>query len=187
VHYCLHDVRSWVWEQYRLGILTATDVHSLGFYLPGEVGGNHDRVEPTRILPAVKVKVLNADWARVVIDQAAAENAAQVVHGWPDGVRYALIELISTETGEEICHLLTTRLHNDIALPKDSHGKQFLVRAAFLVHPGDAPKFNEGSTFSMPLTTRDLIDSIKNYHSEELDAKDAEIERLRAELDKKNS
>jgi hypothetical protein len=185
VRYCLHDVRSWAWEQYRLGVLKATDVHSLGFFLPGEIGGNHDRVQLTHVLPAVKVKVLNADWVRIVIDQAVDENAAQVVHGWPDGVRYAIIEIISTETNEEVHHLLTMRLHNDIELPKDSHGKQFLVRASFLVHPGDAPTFHEGTTFSMPLTTRDLIDSIKNYHSEELDAKDAEIERLRAELDAK--
>jgi hypothetical protein len=187
VYYCLHDVKTWAQEQYRLGVMTATDVHALGFLLPGERGGNRDRAEITHILPAVKVKVINADWVRVVIDQAVDENAAQVVHGWPAGVRYTLIEIISTETNVEICHTLSMRLHNDIELPKDSHGKQFVVRAAFLVHPDDAPTFNEGATFSMPLTTRDLIDSIKNYHSEELDAKQQEIERLRAELDKNKS
>jgi hypothetical protein len=185
VQYCLHDVKSWACEQYRLGVLTATNVHTLGFLLPGERGGAHGRAGLTHVLPEVKVKVLNADRVRVVIDQAVDENAAQVAHGWPTGVRYALIEIISAETNEEVCHVLTMQLYNDITLPNDSHGKQFVVRASFLVHPDDAPLFNEGSTFSMPLTTRDLIESIKNYHGEEIDAKQQEIDRLRAELNAK--
>jgi hypothetical protein len=33
---------------------------------------------------------------------SAIGNFSSVVHGWPDGVRYALIEIISTETSEEL-------------------------------------------------------------------------------------
>jgi hypothetical protein len=189
VHYCLHDVKSWAWEQYRLGVLTAADVHSLAFLLPGEIGGKHVKGVATNILPSVKIRVINADRIRVVIDQAVDENAAQVAHGWPDGVRFAVISVTSVETGEEIFHQLTTRLHNNIEMPQDSHGKQFAVQAAFLAHVNDVPAFNDGATFSMPVTTRDLIDSIHAQHEEDVEAhrreneaQQKEIERLRAEL-----
>jgi hypothetical protein len=199
VIYCLHDVKSWAWEQYRLGVLTDVDVHMLGFYLPGEEGGHRDRAEVTNVMPSVKVRVINADRIRVVIDQAVDENAAQVVHGWPDGVHYALINVTAVETGEEIIHKLTTRLHNNIDMPQGSHGKQFAVQAAFLVHVDDVPVFNDGATFSMPVTTKDLIAAINTQHDEEVEAhrleveahrsemsaKDAEIDRLRAELNAK--
>jgi hypothetical protein len=199
VHYCLHDVKTWAWEQYRLGVLTATDVHSLAFLLPGEIGGTHVKGVATNVLPSVKVRVINASRVRVVIDQAVDENAAQVAHGWPEGVRFALISMTSVETGEEIFHQLTTRLHNNIEMPQDSHGKQFAVQAAFLAHVNDTPAFNDGATFSMPVTTRDLIDSIHAQHEEdveahrreneanrsEIEAQKQEIERLRAELSAK--
>jgi hypothetical protein len=200
VTYCLHDVKSWAWEQYRLGVLTDVDVHLLGFLLPGERGGRQERAGSTNVLPSVKIRVVNADRIRVVIDQAVDENAAQVMHGWPNGVQYALISVISVETGEEVIHKLTTRLHNDIDMPKESHGKQFAVQAAFLIHIDDVPLFNDGATFSMPVTTKDLINSINDQHEQdveehrreieahrsEIEAQQQEIERLRAELDKKN-
>jgi hypothetical protein len=199
VKYCLHDVKSWALEQYRLGVLTDVDVHMLGFLLPGERGGRQERTGGTNVLPSVKIKVINADRIRVVVDPAVDENAAQVAHGWPGGVHYVLLSITSVETGEEIFHKLTTRLHNDVDMPQGSHGKQFAVQAAFLVHVDDVPVFNDGATFSMPVTTRDLIEAINTQHEEEVEAhrleieahrsemsaKDAEIERLRAELEAK--
>jgi hypothetical protein len=41
-------------------------------------------------------------------------------------------------------------------MPPGSHGKQFVIRAAFLKHPDDVPYFGNSPTFSMPLTTGDL-------------------------------
>jgi hypothetical protein len=61
--------------------MTNDDVHSLGFLAPGETGGNHARKEPTDALAEVKVKIINADNIRVVIDQASIANAGQVKHG----------------------------------------------------------------------------------------------------------
>jgi hypothetical protein len=80
-----------------------------------------------------------------------------VAHGWPHGVHYALISIVSTETHEEIYHSLTTNLHNDIELPKGSHGKQFTIKVSFLMHINDSPTFNDGAIFSMPRTTDDLL------------------------------
>ncbi|MDR1223105.1 MAG: hypothetical protein LBL07_09570 [Tannerella sp.] len=42
-----------------------------------------DRTEATDIVAEVKVKVVNEDFIRVVVDRSAGENAAQVAHGWP--------------------------------------------------------------------------------------------------------
>jgi hypothetical protein len=41
-------------------------------------------------------------------------------------------------------------------MPDDSHGKQFFIKASFLHHIDDAPRFIPQPTFSMPLTTEDL-------------------------------
>jgi hypothetical protein len=51
----------------------------------------------------------------------------------------------------------TTRLHNDIDMPAGSRGKQFIIKAAFLRHISDKPRFGSEPTFSMPLTTEDLV------------------------------
>jgi hypothetical protein len=110
--------------------LTADDVHLLGFLLPDETGGHRDRTEATDVVAEVKVKVVNEDFVCVVIDQSAGENAVQVVHGWPDGVKNALIVITAADGQMEIYRQFTTRLHNDIRLPDGSHGKQFIIKAS---------------------------------------------------------
>ncbi|MDR3196529.1 MAG: hypothetical protein LBU34_01565, partial [Planctomycetaceae bacterium] len=122
---CLLQVRVWAYSEYTAGVMTADDVHLLGFLLPGEIGGHHDHSEATDITPEVKVKVINEDFIRVVIDQSAGENAGQVRHGWPHGVRNALIVITADDGKTEVHRQFTTRLHNDIRMPEGSHGKQF--------------------------------------------------------------
>jgi hypothetical protein len=58
---CLLQVRIWAYGQFSAGILTADEVHQLGFLLPGENGGHHDRTEATDEVAEVKVKVINED------------------------------------------------------------------------------------------------------------------------------
>jgi hypothetical protein len=186
---CLLQGRAWAYEMYATGEMTGDDVHVLGFLLPGEHGGHHDRVEPTAAKPVVKVAVIGADRVRVQLDQSAGENAALVKRGWPPGVKYAEISILSADEKKEVYRHTTTRLRNDIFLPDGSHGKQFLVKAAFLTHVDDRPDFADGPTFSMPLTTEDLINAVEHHHHQdfeehmrEVELHRLDIERLQAEL-----
>ena len=189
---CLVQVKIWAYGEFSAGIMTADDVYLLGFLLPGETGGRHDRTEATDVVAEVKVKVVNEDFIRVVIDQSAGENAAQVVHGWPASVKNALIVITSADGKTEVYRQVTSRLHNDIRMPDGSHGKQFIIKAAFLKHVDDEPRFGNEPTFSMPLTTEDLAAALDRQHHEDFEAQlrkverqRQEIERLHAELDAK--
>jgi hypothetical protein len=64
---CLLQVRIWAYGQLTAGILTADDVHLLGFLLPGESGGHHGRTEATDEVAEGKVKVINEDNIRIDI------------------------------------------------------------------------------------------------------------------------
>jgi hypothetical protein len=154
---CLIDVKIWAFGKYSDGVMTADDVHLLGFRLPGEAGGYHGRIEATNVIPEVKVKIINEDFIRVVIDRSAGENAARAAHGWPHRVKNAVIVITAADGKTEVCRLFTTRLYNDIHMPEGSHGKQFIIKAAFLSHVSDVPRFGAEQTFSMSLTTIDLV------------------------------
>ncbi|MDR2764725.1 MAG: hypothetical protein LBB90_06800 [Tannerella sp.] len=180
---CLTQVKSWTYAQYYAGVLTIDDVHLLGFFLPGETGGRHGRTEPTDVLAEVKVTVINTDFIRVVIDQATGENAARVAHGWPPGVRHAVIVILATDGVTEVLRQLTSRLYNDIQMPDGSHGKQFIIKAAFLKHVDDMPRFGPEPTFSMPLTTEDLAAALDRQHHENFEAQLREIEHHRREVE----
>jgi hypothetical protein len=188
VKLCLVQVRIWAYGKYADGVLTADHVHQLGFRLPGEAGGYRKHTEAINVMPEVKVKVINEDFIRVVIDHSAGENAAQVKHGWPPGVRNALIVITAADGMTDVCHRFTTRLRNNIEVPKGSHGKQFIIKASFLRHISDEPLFGNEQTFSMPLSTEDLVIGERKYHEEfaaqarELERQRLEIERLQAEL-----
>jgi hypothetical protein len=181
---CLVQVKIWAYGEFANGIMTADDVHLLGFLLPGETGGRHGRTEATDIVAEVKVKVVNEDFIRVVVDQSGGENAAQVVHGWPDGVKNVLIVITSADGKTEVYRQMTTRLHNDIHMPDGSHGKQFIIKASFLKHINDEPRFGNEPTFSMPLTTEDLVAALDRQHHEEFEAQMQEVERQRQEIER---
>jgi hypothetical protein len=181
---CLLQVRIWAYSEFVSNVLTAEDVHQLGFMLPGETGGHHGRAEATDMVAEVKVKVINADFIRVVIDQADGENAAQIAHGWPQGVRNALIVITANDGKTEVYRQHTTRLHNDIRMPEGSHGKQFIIKASFLKHVNDDPRFGNEPTFSMPLTTEDLAAMHDRQHHEDFEEQLREVERHRQELER---
>jgi hypothetical protein len=181
---CLFQVKIWAYGAYAEGTLTAEEVHALGFLLPGENGGRHQRAEATDIVAEVKVKVINEDFIRVVVDQSAGENAGPVLHGWPPGVNHALIVITAADGTTEVYRQQTTRLHNDIRMPDGSHGKQFIIKAAFLKHVNDEPRFGNEPTFSMPLTTEDLAATLDHQHHEEYEAHLREVERHRQELER---
>jgi hypothetical protein len=154
---CLGHIKAWAYTQYYNNIMTLADVHSLGFLLPGEGGGKRERSEATDAVPEVKVNVISADIIRVIIDQSAADNAALVAHGWPPGVRMALIVITAADGVTEVVRRHTSRLHNEIRMPEGSHGKAFVIKASFLKHIDDEPRFGPQPTFTMPYSTEDLI------------------------------
>jgi hypothetical protein len=156
VKYCRNNVKFWALDQYTSDVIKLEDVHNLGFMLPGETGGKHSRKEPTGAIAHVQVVSLNEDFIRVVIDNATAENAYRTVSGWPAGVRNALIVIYSIEEKREIIRLMTGRLKNTIQMPEGSHGKQFIIKAAFLRHVDDTPRFGNEPMFSLPLTISDF-------------------------------
>jgi hypothetical protein len=180
--YCRSNVRIWAYGQYKAGVMTADDVHQLGLLLPGEQGGRRSRHEPTDELANVKAKPINGDFVRIVLDRSTAENAAQITHGWPRGVRHALIVILSADGSTEIVRRMTTRLHNNITLPPGSHGKLFLVKAAFLKHVDDNPLFGNQTVFSMPRDTTDLAAEISRIN--ETERLRLENERLYAEIER---
>jgi hypothetical protein len=180
---CLGQIKAWAYVQYYNGTMNINDVHTLGFLLPGEAGGSHGRAEATDILAEAKVKIISADIIRVTIDHAAEENAGPVKHGWPQGVRNALILITAADGVTEVVRLHTSRLHNDIQMPEDSHGKQFIIKASFLRHVGDEPRFGPQPTFTMPFTTEDLAALHDQQHHEEFEEHLREIERHRQELE----
>jgi hypothetical protein len=174
VHLCLHRVKMWAYGEYAAGVMTAEDVHRFGFLLPGETGGHRARAKATDVVAEVKVVPINADFIVVVIDQAAGENAAQTAHGWPTGVRHALIVIVADDGKTEVYRRLTTRLHNRIMMPNGSHGMHFFIKASFLKHVDDEPRFGSDQVFSMPIMTEDLVTAI--------DRKRQELKLLQAEL-----
>jgi hypothetical protein len=156
---CTGPVKLWAYTQYNTipDTFTIDDLHSLGFLLPGELSGHHSRSAANETAAEVKVTVLSADVIRAVIDQAAGDNAALVHHGWPDGVHQALIVILPADGKTEVFRTVTTRLHNEIQMPEGSHGKAFVIKAAFLKHADDKPVFGPQPTFTMPYSTEDLI------------------------------
>ncbi|MDR0422895.1 MAG: hypothetical protein LBH72_07790 [Proteiniphilum sp.] len=181
---CLTHVKSWAFTQCYAGVLTPDDVHLLGFFLPGDNSGRRDRREPTGTLAEVKVSVINMDNVRVVIDQSNVENAALVRHGWPQGVRQALIVILASDGVTEVYRRMTSRLHTDIEMPVGSRGKLFIIKAAFLRHVDDNPKFGPEPTFFMPLTTEDLAAITDRHHHEEFEEQVREVERHRLEMER---
>jgi hypothetical protein len=156
--FCLHRIKGWAIGRHALGDISAEEIHLLGFRLPGEIGGNRKRAEPTDARAEVKVNIISPDYIKVVLDQSAGQNAALVKRGWPAGVRHAVIVALSADGKTEVFRYFTTRLHNDIRMPEGLHGKLFIIKAAFLRHINDDPRFGGASpTFSMPLSTEDLV------------------------------
>jgi hypothetical protein len=181
---CVGQVKIWAFLQYFNNVMTLNDVHTLGFLLPGESGGRHGRAEATNVLAEVKITIINADMIRVIIDQASDDNAALTVHGWPPGVRQAVIVITASDGVTEVIRHYTTRLHNDIRMPSGSHGKQFLAKASFLRHIDDDLRFGPQPTFSMPLTTEDLVSTLDRQHHEEFEAHLRDVELHRQEIEK---
>ncbi|MDR1454307.1 MAG: hypothetical protein LBJ01_01530 [Tannerella sp.] len=181
---CLQQVKMWVFGKYYEGVVTKDDIHRLGFLLPGETGGHKSRSGPVDVVPEVKIRVLSPDAVKIIVDQAAAENAAQVAHGWPPGVEYVLIVITSVNENKEIIRQVTTTLHTSFDMPEGCHGQQYAAKASFLKHVSDSPRFSNEVTFSMPLTTGDLIAELDRQHHEDYENQIREVERQRQEIER---
>jgi hypothetical protein len=184
VAFSLHTIRVWVFGQYADGNLTIDDVHDLGFLLPGEMSGHHSKTDPTDIIADVKPLIITADMFRAIIDQAAFKNAGPVVHGWPHGVRTAALQILADDGVTEIKRLMTTRLHTDIEMPADCHGKQYVVKAAFLKHVDDTPRWSAGASFTMPKDTADLARVLDQQHYEDFEESLRTVERHRQDVER---
>jgi hypothetical protein len=183
VRLCLFDVKIWAYGACKAGLLTVDDIHMLGFFMPGERRGRRSRSQATNALAEVKVKIVNADIIRVTVDQAAGKNAAQVAHGRPAGVKFILIVVLSADAKTEIIRRMTTRLHNTLEMPAGSHGQLFIIKASFLRHVDDVPRFGSEETFSLPLTTEDLVNPPNARYSDDRESQRREIESLRREIE----
>jgi hypothetical protein len=184
VGFCLHEVGSWADGMYAAGTMTADDVHQLGFLLRSERGGTHKRAEATDARTEVKVKITGDEHILVVVDQSAGENAGPVRHGWPHGVKYALIVILTADGQTEILRKMTTHLHNRIHMPTGSRGKLFIIKAAFLRHVDDEPQFGGNEpTFSIPLTTADLGAVLDRQHHADYEEHLRAVEHHRRELE----
>ncbi|MDR1601279.1 MAG: hypothetical protein LBS42_02505 [Tannerella sp.] len=179
---CLTQAKVWAIGEYYAGTLTIDDVHLLGFFVPGETSGHHDRKESTIARAEVKISIIDLDYVRIVIDQAATDNAALVVHGWPHGVRQALIVILQADGTTEVHRQYTTHLYNNIFLPKDTRGQLLIAKASFLRHIDDEPHFGVEPTFTMPLSTEDLAGIIDRQHHEEFEEQLRTVEQHRLDV-----
>jgi hypothetical protein len=179
VAYCLMDVKTWAYDDFITGKLTADDVHEMNFLLPGDLGGHHDRVEPTDVIAETKVKIINADFIDGIVDHATDMNAGPVKHGWPRGIRQAVLLMLEADGKTEVFRKMTTHLHNEIKMPEGSHGKYFMLAAAFLKHIDDEPKFGEFTIFSMPKSNNELIAVLDQQHHDDFEARLRAVEQHR--------
>ena len=97
-----------------------------------------------------------------------------------------MIVIIAADGVTEVYRQLTTHLHNDIRMPEGSRGQQFVVKAAFLRHVDDEPRFGNEPTFSMPRTTTDLLAILDRQHHEDYEAQLQAAERHRQEIERLN-
>jgi hypothetical protein len=79
---------------------------------------------------------------------------------------------------------ITTRLYNDILMPDGSHGQQFFVKASFLKHVDDVPRFGSEPTFTMPFMSEDVVAELDRRHHEEFEEHIREVERQRLEIER---
>jgi hypothetical protein len=184
---CRIQVKFWAYGKLAEDKMTTDDIHKLGFLLPGETGGRHQLHHPTDEPAEVNTHVVSADIVRVVLNNSAGKSASRMAHGWPAGVRYALIVIKSVDGNREIHRRITMRLRNHFQMPKGSHGQQFFVEASFLKHVDDIPRFGAEKTFTMPFMTEDIVDIVErelidNDLKKDVDLRDREIELLREEV-----
>jgi hypothetical protein len=182
VGYFLLTVRNWAYGQFADGVMTLENLHSLGFLLAGERGGRRERTGETLALAQVKVRVNDDKTIVAVVDKSYAENAALITSGWPTDVHMAVI-VIKDAAGNEVYRQMTTRLHNEIIMPGDSRGKQFMIKASFLKHVDDETHFGNEPTFSMPLTTEDLAAIHDQQHHDDFEERLRAIEQHRREVE----
>jgi hypothetical protein len=156
IEICTRQMKFWALGLYATREMTLQELHSLGYLLPGERGGSRKRAKESLALGVPRPLVIDADHVRVTVDHAFGENAGQVASGWPPDAKYVLIVIRAADGKTEVFRTISSLLHNNILMPGGSHGKIFLVRAAFLRHPDDEPHFGIEPTFSMPWTTGDL-------------------------------
>jgi hypothetical protein len=181
VDLCCIQVKMWAYGEYTAGIMNADDVHLLGFRLPGEIGRHHSRTEATNVEPEISVRVLNEDFIRTVVSNTAGKNSAQAGSGWPQGVKFVQIVITADDGTTEVMRINTSRMYNTLRMPEGSHGKQFLIKAAFLRHVDDEPRFGNEPMFSMPFTMEDIL-ALKHRHLEEIGAHEREVGRLLQEV-----
>jgi hypothetical protein len=181
VSLCRTQVKFWALNQFAEGKISITDVHLMGFLVPGETGGRHGRKGETNVLADIRVHVLGPDFVRVSLSNSYGKNAAQAAGGWPAGVRFALIVITAVDGNREIVRRITTRLRNTIQLPQGLHGRQFLVEASFLKHVDDVPRFSSQQTFTLPYMTEDITANLSHKQNE---SKNPEMEALRKQMER---
>jgi hypothetical protein len=185
VKMCTTLIKSWAHHQHFSGVLSAHEVHMLGFFVPGETSGYRARKIPTHATAEVKVDVTHLDNICVVLDHAADSNAARTKGAWPKGVHNAVIVILTADGSTEVHRQMTTRVHTHIELPKSTRGHQLIAKAAFLQHVDDVPRFSKiEPMFSMPLSVEDLAATLDDQYQQERDERARELERYEKEINR---
>jgi hypothetical protein len=180
--YCLFDVKIWVYGQAVAKVIAPSDVHLLGYLLPGEQGGKRGRTEATDIEAEAKVLSIGMDHIKVIVDTAGKKAAAPVAHSFPEGVKFALI-VVMTADGREILRITISKVHTDIHIPEEYRGQQLIIKAAFLKHHDDDPKFGTAqATLLMPKSVEDLHSTLDAQHAAILANREARIAELEAQI-----
>jgi hypothetical protein len=177
VFMCRFYVKMWAYGRFAEGVMNASDIHGLGFLMPGENGGRHKRKLPTDHKPHVTVTTLGSDAIHINIFNTNDEVI--VLHGWPEGVRNALFVVETPDGKQEILRRFTTKRHNRVEIPDGHHGEQLTVRAAFLRHVADTPLFGPTAYFTLPIETTDLLQKINQKYVDEIEALKKELERVK--------
>jgi hypothetical protein len=183
VYLCRNPVKEWAYGKLADGTMTVDDIHSLCLFAPGDIGGHRTRTSETNELAKLAVQVIGSDMVRIVFTHSAGKNAVGATHGWPTGVRYALIVIRAVADRSEVIRRITTRRYNTIAMPQGSHGKHFLVQVALLKHVEDTPRFGPQQTFTLPLSTEEIFQSRVEKESNEMEEMRRKMERMAAELE----
>lgn len=182
VGFCLLQMKIWAYDEYEAGLLKPGDIHRLGFLLPGKVG----RIKIYDARPEVRVSVVGKKTIRVIIEQAGDEPDEQVMHGWPHGLKNALVVVTADDEKTEVLHVITARLYNSIRLPGNSRGKRFFIKASFLKNEDDLPRFGRQRPFFIPLDDEDFAAAADRQYHEDFEAQLRETELQRQEIDRLN-
>jgi hypothetical protein len=156
VEYALDVVKPDAIGRCGVGAMDISDLNSLGFLMPNQGKGRHERSGENEIVPETNAKVTAIDTVMVTVDNALDKHGNRTKGSKPKGVKQILI-VLQDEKGVEIFNKMFTKTQVYIDIDQKYRGEIILVRAAFLKHVDDTPHFGEPVAVSMPKDIADIL------------------------------